>query len=67
MDAVLREVLRLYAPAPNTIRESTESVVLSLGTPVIGRDGRLIEDVHIPRGTTLFIRACFSFFNSRAA
>lgn len=56
LDAVIREVLRLWAPAPNTIRVAKENVVIPLGSPVEGRDGQMIESVTLNKGTQLFIR-----------
>lgn len=55
LDGVIREVLRLYPPAPSTLRQAAESAVIPLSTPVTGRDGRTIESVVIPKGTVLFI------------
>lgn len=60
LDAVIREVLRLWSPAPNTIRVAKEKVVIPLGTAIEGRDGQLIESVTLNRGTQLFIRtSCY--------
>jgi hypothetical protein len=56
MDAVIREVLRLWSPAPNTIRMATEPVVIPLGTPIEGRDGKMIDSINLNKGTQLFIR-----------
>ncbi|WWC98172.1 hypothetical protein V866_005063 [Kwoniella sp. B9012] len=55
MDAVIREVLRLSAPAPATMRECIEPTVVPLGTPVEGRDGKMIDSVHLPKGATMMI------------
>ncbi|WVQ81330.1 hypothetical protein IAT38_003453 [Cryptococcus sp. DSM 104549] len=55
MDAVVREVLRLYAPAPSTIRESTEDCVIPLSMPVIDKNGKSVESVRVNAGTTIFI------------
>ena len=61
LDAVIREVLRLWSPAPNTIRKATEAVVIPLGTPVEGRDGKMIDSINLNKGTQLFIRTLLSF------
>ncbi|WWC91011.1 uncharacterized protein L201_005951 [Kwoniella dendrophila CBS 6074] len=55
MDAVIREVLRLSAPAPATMREAAEACVIPLGTPVKGRDGKMIESVNLPKGAAMMI------------
>ncbi|WVF65346.1 hypothetical protein IAT40_000072 [Kwoniella sp. CBS 6097] len=55
LDAVIREVLRLCAPAPSTMRECAQDVVIPLGTPVKGRDGKMIESVKLTKGTAMLI------------
>ncbi|TYJ59119.1 hypothetical protein B9479_000108 [Cryptococcus floricola] len=55
MDAVLREALRLCPPAPGTIRQAKEDVVIPLGVPLKGRDGTMMESVGINKGTMVFI------------
>ncbi|OCF32427.1 hypothetical protein I316_05853 [Kwoniella heveanensis BCC8398] len=55
LDAVIREVLRLCAPAPSTMRECAQDVVVPLGTPVKGRDGKMIENVRLTKGTAMLI------------
>ena len=56
MDNVVREVLRLYSPVPTTIRETAKDVIVPLGTPVLGRDGKAIDNVRLPKGLTMFVR-----------
>ncbi|WVQ74482.1 hypothetical protein IAR50_004083 [Cryptococcus sp. DSM 104548] len=55
MDAVLRESLRLCPPAPGTIRQATEDVVIPLGVPIQGRDGTMMDRVSVNKGTFVFI------------
>ncbi|KAL7423550.1 hypothetical protein Q5752_001130 [Cryptotrichosporon argae] len=55
LEHVIREVLRLYAPAPGTVRCTTREIVLPLGTPVKGRDGKMLDSVTLPKGQTVFI------------
>nr|XP_031861425.1 uncharacterized protein CI109_003029 [Kwoniella shandongensis]KAA5528497.1 hypothetical protein CI109_003029 [Kwoniella shandongensis] len=55
MDAVIRETLRLCAPAPTTNRRSSATAVIPLGTPVRGRDGTMMDSVTIYKNTTIFI------------
>jgi Cytochrome P450 len=39
LDYVTREVLRLYAPVPNTVRAPTKDTVVPLSEPFIDRHG----------------------------
>ena len=39
LDAVLREVLRLYTPIPNTIRVATKDDIIPLDTPFVDKKG----------------------------
>jgi len=64
LDAVIREVLRLWSPAPNTIRKANEAVVIPLGTPIEGRDGKMIDSIKLNKGTQLFIRSSPILFQS---
>lgn len=59
MDAVIRETLRLNAPAPGTLREAKQDTVIPLSMPVIGRDGKQINSVRINKGTVVFIRTLY--------
>jgi hypothetical protein len=56
MDAVVREGLRLLPPAPSTVREASEDAVVPLGTPIKGRDGKMIDSIRLNKGTTIFVR-----------
>lgn len=56
LDAVVHEVLRLYSPVTSTVRNVAMDTVIPLGTPVKGRDGKMIESLHINGGTTILIR-----------
>ncbi|WWC72890.1 uncharacterized protein I206_106854 [Kwoniella pini CBS 10737] len=55
MEAVIKEVLRLCAPAPATMRQAMENTVIPLSTPVKGRDGKMIESVNLPKGAMMMI------------
>ncbi|RSH95125.1 hypothetical protein EHS25_000211 [Saitozyma podzolica] len=55
MDAVVREGLRLLPPAPSTVREASEDAVVPLGTPINGRDGKMIDSIRLNKGTTIFV------------
>lgn len=56
MEAVVREGLRLLPPAPSTVREASEDAVVPLGTPIKGRDGKMIDSIRLNKGTTIFVR-----------
>ncbi|KAM5543438.1 hypothetical protein V8D89_002689 [Ganoderma adspersum] len=55
LDAVCRETLRLFPPAPFRFRETREDVVLPLSEPVRGRHGRMMYEVPIPKDTSVFV------------
>ncbi|KAI0716977.1 cytochrome P450 [Earliella scabrosa] len=55
LDAICRESLRLYAPAPFRFRETRQDVVLPLSQPVRGRDGKLITEIPLPKDTAVFV------------
>ncbi|KAK4684235.1 hypothetical protein P7C73_g5960, partial [Tremellales sp. Uapishka_1] len=54
-DAVVREVLRLYAPVTMTVRAPNKDVVVPLSKPVRGKDGTLMESVQLAKGSVLAI------------
>jgi hypothetical protein len=45
LDAVLRETLRLQAPAPSTFRVATREDEIPLGEPFMGRDGKSYDSI----------------------
>jgi len=56
MDAVVREVLRLYPPVPRIPREAKVDVVVPLSVPVKSADGKTdITRVFVPKGTTIHV------------
>ncbi|KAJ6588565.1 cytochrome P450 [Mycena capillaripes] len=52
LDAVVREVLRLYPPVSAMFRESLQDTILPLSTPV---DGKICSTLTVPKGTSIFI------------
>lgn len=56
LDAVLRETLRLYCPATDVTKKATKKAdVVPLSKPVVGRDGKMLNEVVIERGVEVFI------------
>ncbi|WWC91006.1 uncharacterized protein L201_005945 [Kwoniella dendrophila CBS 6074] len=55
LDAVIREVLRLEAPAPHTMRMALEDSIIPLGKPVKGKNGKMIDSLKIKKGTEIMI------------
>ncbi|KAI0754292.1 cytochrome P450 [Daedaleopsis nitida] len=55
LDAVCRETLRLHAPIANVFRETRADVVLPLSQPIKGIDGSMINEIPIPKDTTVVV------------
>ncbi|KAJ3559695.1 hypothetical protein NM688_g182 [Phlebia brevispora] len=55
LDAICRETLRhnRYPPVSITTRETCEDVIMPLSRPFLGMDGKLINEVFVPRGTLI--------------
>lgn len=45
LDAVVRETLRLYTAVDGTLREATQSDIIPLSKPFMGRDGVLHNEI----------------------
>ncbi|KAF9526760.1 cytochrome P450 [Crepidotus variabilis] len=58
LDAVCRELLRLYPPIPTMFRIAEKDTILPLHTPLTGIDGHPINEVSVPKGTKI----CLSVF-----
>ncbi|TFK91220.1 cytochrome P450 [Polyporus arcularius HHB13444] len=54
LDAIVKETLRLYPPFYLFIRIAQEDVVLPLGSPVTGIDGKQIHELFLPAGTIVW-------------
>ncbi|KZV73158.1 cytochrome P450 [Peniophora sp. CONT] len=50
LDAVVREILRVYAPVYITDRTAIKDDIVPLKTPVVGRDGVLRTEIHVSKG-----------------
>ncbi|KAK1217293.1 hypothetical protein PQX77_020031 [Marasmius sp. AFHP31] len=55
LDAICRETLRLYTPAPRVTRQATQTAVVPLSNPVRCTDGSAINEITLPAGTTVLI------------
>ncbi|CUA74416.1 Putative cytochrome P450 cyp-13B1 [Caenorhabditis elegans] [Rhizoctonia solani] len=55
LDALCRETLRLYAPVPFTERETLRDWVVPLRYPLKGTDGKLITDIYVKKGTSIYV------------
>lgn len=55
LDATVHEILRLMAPVPSTRRDSRVDATIPLANPVIGRDGKMIHEVTIPKNTAVLM------------
>ncbi|KAJ2919029.1 hypothetical protein MD484_g1463, partial [Candolleomyces efflorescens] len=54
LDAVCKETLRLHPPVSTLLRETVSDAVLPFSKPIIGRDGKEMTEVHVPKGTKVF-------------
>jgi cytochrome P450 len=55
LDQCVHESLRFDNPVANTIREAVTDQVIPLSEPVMGRDGKMMSEVHVKKGTTIFL------------
>ena len=55
LNAVVQETLRLCPPAHSTIRVAMEDDMIPLSRPVKLRDGRIMQEVHIRKGSYVHI------------
>ncbi|ORY35907.1 putative cytochrome P450 [Naematelia encephala] len=53
LEAFIRELLRVYPSTPAQVRVVTKDEVLPLSTPVRSREGRMMDVVHVKKGTGL--------------
>ena len=45
LDAVVREILRVYAPVYITDRAAVKDDIVPLKTPIVGTDGRVMSEI----------------------
>ncbi|EIW61094.1 cytochrome P450 [Trametes versicolor FP-101664 SS1] len=55
LDAVCRETLRLHSPVTTVFRETRSDAVLPLSEPITGIDGSKINEIHVPKDTTVVV------------
>ncbi|TFK29499.1 cytochrome p450 [Coprinopsis marcescibilis] len=55
LDAVCRETMRVYPPVPMLLREARQDMMLPVSKPLIGADGKEINEILVPKGTKIFI------------
>ncbi|ODO08887.1 hypothetical protein L198_00624 [Cryptococcus wingfieldii CBS 7118] len=55
LDAFVREVIRLSPSVPSSTRSAKKNAVIPLRHPVVGRDGKMMNRVEIPKGTDIYI------------
>ncbi|KAL0060215.1 hypothetical protein AAF712_012970, partial [Marasmius tenuissimus] len=55
LDAICRETLRLYAPAPRVVRQPNQTAIVPLSTPVRCTDGSFINEITVPADTKVLI------------
>ncbi|KAG8689224.1 cytochrome P450-dit2 [Ceratobasidium sp. 423] len=55
LDALCREVLRLYPPAPFMERVALRDWVVPLKYPVKGRDGTIMSEINVRKGTKVYV------------
>jgi len=55
LEAVCRETLRLHSPATQMTRATTKDVIMPFSTPIRGRDGTMLSEILVPKGTGLAI------------
>lgn len=58
LDKIVHESLRLDSPVPGTIRKANKDMVVPFGSPVQGRDGKMIDSVLLKKGVHVFMRRC---------
>ncbi|TXT09601.1 uncharacterized protein COLE_03535 [Cutaneotrichosporon oleaginosum] len=55
LDQCVHESLRFDNPVASTIREAVSDQVIPLSEPVMGRDGKMMSEIHVKKGTTIFL------------
>ncbi|KAJ8494561.1 hypothetical protein ONZ45_g13198 [Pleurotus djamor] len=57
-NAVIKEALRLHPIGPSLVRTASCDDRLPLGLPITTKDGDIIQEIPIPKGTDIFVSIC---------
>ncbi|CAA7266959.1 unnamed protein product [Cyclocybe aegerita] len=55
LDAICKETLRLYPPIATFMRNARQDAILPLSAPIKGIDGTDFHEIHVPKGTDVFV------------
>ncbi|KAK7695516.1 hypothetical protein QCA50_000152 [Cerrena zonata] len=55
LDALCRESLRLYPPLITLSRATTQDIVMPLSNPIRGKNGQMINEIPLPKNTTVMM------------
>ncbi|KAJ3534433.1 hypothetical protein NM688_g7137 [Phlebia brevispora] len=55
LDAVCRETLRVYPPGIFALRDTLRDTVIPISDPITGVDGSRIDEIFVPKGTSIII------------
>lgn len=55
LDAVCREVLRIYAPVTTVQRQALKDWIVPLRYPVKSNEGRELREIRIKKGTQIYV------------
>jgi len=55
LDAVVREVMRVHAPVPSTLRVAAQDDAIPLEKPVKDKDGNSHQYIRVTKGQTIFV------------
>ena len=56
LDAVIKEAVRLHPPLDTATRQAVRTTAVRLNDPVLGREGKAVEFITVPKGTTVYLR-----------
>lgn len=57
LDRFVRELLRLDPPLHQVVRTAAVDCVVPLGKPILGRDGTMMSEIRVHKGTDFVVRA----------
>ncbi|PPQ69737.1 hypothetical protein CVT25_010446 [Psilocybe cyanescens] len=65
MDAIIKETLRVYPPIPMMFRQTLKDTVLPLLHPITGEDGKVMNEVHVEKGTDIVVNIIGANHNTK--